>query len=218
MRHELLTVGKLIGGPMGEVERFLKTLCRRSRCGRGQPLFCLRRHAQRGLCRGQRRASRGRSGPQRHRAETAVDVEDTNGKLVIEGKDIRGYTISEEIIPDAGVTIQGVKAFSQITSITGVGWAQGGTGPDTIVIGFGDVVGLPDVLLAASDAFLVAMGTALLNAPTVAVGAAPLPEHRRCDRRERNPQTEGDLPDLNNAGAGMPRPLHMAFQRRKGKA
>ena len=105
-------------------------------------------------------------------AQTAVDVEDTNGKLVIVGKDVNGNTISEEIIPNAGETVQGVKAFKEIVSITGVGWTQGGTGADTIVIGFGDVVGLPDVLLAASDVFLVAVGTGLLNAPTVGVGAA----------------------------------------------
>ena len=173
MRHEQLSVGKLIGGPNGEVERFLKTFVATPAAAVANRYF-----ASAAMHNGAYTVANGGlpGDGLAHNvtvAETAVDVEDTNGKLVIEGKDIRGYTISEEIIPDAGVTVQGAKAFSLITSITGVGWVQGGTGPDTIVIGFGDLVGLPDVLLAASDVFLAAVGTALLNAPTVGVGAAP---------------------------------------------
>jgi hypothetical protein len=172
MRHELLLVGKLIGGPNGEVERFLKTFVATPATAVANRYF-----ASAAMHNGAYTlANGGLPGDSlAHNvtvAETAVDVEDTNGKLVIEGKDIRGYTISEEIIPDAGVTVQGAKAFSQITSINGVGWAQGGTGPDTIVIGFGDLVGLPDVLQATADVFLVAMGTALINAPTVTVDPA----------------------------------------------
>ena len=173
MRHEELFVGKLYGGPNAEVERFLKTYSAVPAAAVPNRYF-----ASAAMHNGANTVANGGlpGDGLAHNvtvAETAVDTEDTNGKLVIEGKDIRGYAISEEIIPDAGVTVQGAKAFSQITSINGVGWAQGGTGADTIVIGFGDVVGLPDVLLAASDVFLVAMGTALLNAPTAGVGAAP---------------------------------------------
>lgn len=172
MRHEQLSVGKLFGGPSGEVDRFLKTFVATPAAAVANRYF-----ASAAMHNGAYTVANGGlpGDGLAHNvtvAETAVDAEDTNGKLVIEGKDIRGYTIMEEIIPDAGVTVQGTKAFSKITSITGVGWAQGGTGADTIVIGFGDLIGLPDVLLAASDVFLVAMGTALLNAPTVAVGPA----------------------------------------------
>ena len=131
-------------------------------------------------------------------AQTAVDVEDTNGKLVIVGKDVNGNTISEEIIPNAGETVQGVKAFKEIVSITGVGWAQGGTGADTIVIGFGDVVGLPDVLPAASDVFLVAVGTGLINAPTVAVGAAHCQNTVVATGANGTNKLQGHLPDLNS--------------------
>ena len=172
MRYEELSIGKLIGGPNGEVERFLKTFVATPATAVANRYF-----ASAAMHNGAYAVTNGGfpGDGLAHNvtvAETAVDAEDTNGKLVIEGKDVRGYTIMEEIVPDAGVTVQGAKAFSQITSITGVGWVQGGTGPDTIVIGFGDLVGLPDVLLAVSDVFLVGMGTALLNAPTVAVGAA----------------------------------------------
>jgi hypothetical protein len=172
MRHELLTVGKLIGGPMGEVERFLKTYV-------AVPLAAVanRYFASAAMHNGAYAVANGGlpGDGLAHNItclQTAVDVEDTNGTMTIVGKDIRGYTISEVLIPDAGVTVQGTKAFSQVDSITGAGWVQGGTGPDTIVIGFGDAVGLPDILLAASDVFLVAVGTGILNAPTVAVGPA----------------------------------------------
>ena len=172
MRYEQLSIGKLIGGPNGEVERFLKTFVATPATAVANRYF-----ASAAMHNGAYTVANGGlpGDGLAHNvtvAETAVDTEDTNGKLVIEGKDIRGYTIMEEIVPDAGVTVQGTKAFSMITSITGVGWVQGGSGPDTIVIGFGDLVGLPDVLLAASDVFLVGVGTALLNAPTVAVGPA----------------------------------------------
>jgi hypothetical protein len=107
-------------------------------------------------------------------AQTAVDVEDTNGILTITGLDVDGNVISEVLTPDAGVTVQGTKAFAKVTSIVGAGWAQGGTGADTIVIGFGEVVGLPDKLAAAADVLMVAHNTALVNAPTVTVDAAVL--------------------------------------------
>ena len=107
-------------------------------------------------------------------AQTAVDVEDTNGTLTIIGLDADGKVITEDITPNAGSTVQGTKAFKQVTSIVGAGWAQGGTGPDTIIIGFGELIGLPDKIAASDDVLLVASSTALINAPTVTVDAAVL--------------------------------------------
>ena len=106
--------------------------------------------------------------------ETAVDVEDTNGILTITGLDIDGKVITEDITPNAGATVESTKAFKQVTSIVGSGWVQGGTGPDTIVIGFGEVVGLPDRIAAAGDIVLVVVDTGVINAPTVAVDEAVL--------------------------------------------
>ncbi len=104
-------------------------------------------------------------------AETAVGAEDTNGKLTITGLDVDGNIITEDIIPDAGVTIQGARAFKKVTSIVGSGWAQGGGQDDTIVIGFGEIVGLPDRLAVAADVLMLAHNTALVNAPTVVADA-----------------------------------------------
>ena len=101
-------------------------------------------------------------------AQTAVDAEDTNGTLTVSGIDIEGKPISEEIVPDAGVTVEGFKAFKRVDSILGAGWVTGG-GADTIVIGFGDVIGIPDRIAGPADIVLVGFDTGIVNAPTLTV-------------------------------------------------
>jgi hypothetical protein len=96
---------------------------------------------------------------------------DTLGTLTVIGRDINNNVISEVITPVADSPVSGAKAFKSITSITGAGWVIAG-GNDTLVVGFGDIVGLPNVLPLASDVFQVAMGTALINAPTIVVDPA----------------------------------------------
>lgn len=106
---------------------------------------------------------------------TDVDVADTRGIITILGTDIEGKIISEDMTPGANsVIVESLNTFKTITSITGSGWAQGGTTADNIIIGFGDKQGLPDYIVAAGDILLVALDTALVNAPTVAVDAAVL--------------------------------------------
>lgn len=103
--------------------------------------------------------------------ETITDAaEDTNGILTITGLDINGKIITEEIIPNGGATVQGLKAFAKITSIVGSAWVINGATADTIVIGFGEVVGLPDRLSATTDVLLFGFTTALVDAPTVVIG------------------------------------------------
>ncbi len=105
---------------------------------------------------------------------TSVDGADTKGTLLVTGKDIDGMTITETITPGAStVTVQGLRAFKSVTSIVGSGWVTNG-GADTIVIGFGEVLGLPDYIAAAADILMVAFTTALVNAPTATVSTAVL--------------------------------------------
>jgi len=103
-------------------------------------------------------------------AQTAVGAEDTNGIITVVGTDINGLYTTEVITPNAGVTIQGTKAFKTITSITGSGWVIG-EGNDTIVIGYGELVGLPEKVALAADILMVAHNTALVNAPTATVSS-----------------------------------------------
>ncbi len=99
---------------------------------------------------------------------TRVDTADTLGVLTVTGIDVNGKVITENIIPLDNAKAVGSKAFKQVTSLVHSGWAQGGTGPDTCVIGFDEIVGLPEVIADVSDVLLVGFSTALVNAPTVA--------------------------------------------------
>ena len=80
--------------------------------------------------------------------QTATGTEDTNGTIVVVGKDLAGNEITETLTPNAGATVAGAKAFASITSITGVGWVIDGSegNEDKITVGFGAIIGLPDKL------------------------------------------------------------------------
>ena len=80
--------------------------------------------------------------------QTATGTEDTNGTIVVVGKDLAGNEITETLTPNAGATVAGAKAFASITSITGVGWVIDGSEgtEDKITVGFGALIGLPDKL------------------------------------------------------------------------
>lgn len=104
---------------------------------------------------------------------TQVDVADTPGTITITGTDVEGKIISEDIIPAVGSGAT-LKAFLTVASIVGAGWVQGGTGPDTIIIGFGDLIGMPDYIAAAGDILFNALGTTINDAPTLTVDSAVL--------------------------------------------
>jgi hypothetical protein len=61
-------------------------------------------------------------------------VTDTLGTIVVVGKDLLGFTITETITPVDGNTATGTKWFASITSVTGAGWVVDTTA-DTIVVG-----------------------------------------------------------------------------------
>jgi hypothetical protein len=103
-------------------------------------------------------------------AATTDTGADTPGSILFTGLDIKGKIITESIIPSQGSTVQGVKAFAKVTAMLQSGWVIAG-GNDTIVIGFGEVVGLPEKIEAALDVLLVGFNTALVNAPTVVADA-----------------------------------------------
>ena len=109
--------------------------------------------------------------------QTAKDTEDTNGTIVVVGKDLAGNTITETLTPNAGETVAGTKAFAEITSITGAGWAvdaSEGT-KDKITVGFGALIGLPDKLTDTAQVFAASLGNVREGThPTVTVSATAL--------------------------------------------
>lgn len=102
-------------------------------------------------------------------AATTDTGADNPGSILFTGLDIEGKIITESIIPAQGATIQGVKTFAKVTSMLQSLWSIAG-GNDTIVIGFGEVLGLPDYIAAAADILMVGFDVAIVNAPTVVVG------------------------------------------------
>ncbi len=71
---------------------------------------------------------------------------DTLGTIDIVGTDIDDQVLLETITPGANATVQGTQAFKTVTSVTGVAWATGGS-DDTIEIGTGELIGLPDYMV-----------------------------------------------------------------------
>lgn len=106
--------------------------------------------------------------------QTAVGAEDTNGTIVVVGTDLAGAVITETLTPNAGATVAGAKCFKTITSITGAGWVIG-EGNDTVVIGFGSLIGLPDKLADTAQVLAVSLNNVKqATAPTVTVSATAL--------------------------------------------
>lgn len=102
---------------------------------------------------------------------TAVGTADTMGTITVTGTNAIGQVITEAIVPVAGSTVAGLKAFKTVTSVVGAGWvidAVEGT-KDTIKIGVGTVLGLP-IKIATGDCLLSVLGVAYV-VPTVTVGA-----------------------------------------------
>jgi len=75
-------------------------------------------------------------------SHTAAGAADTLGTIDIVGTNLLNEAITETITPLDGTIAHGAKAFKSVTSVTGVGWVIG-EGNDTIVVGFGDKLGLP---------------------------------------------------------------------------
>ena len=99
---------------------------------------------------------------------TVVEVVDgdTMGTIDVVGTDIDDQVLLETITPIADSTVQGTRAFKTIVSVTGVGWATGGN-DDTIEVGFGELIGLPDYLLHDTVLFAIFNNVKEATAPTV---------------------------------------------------
>lgn len=100
---------------------------------------------------------------------------DTPGTITVTGVDLAGAAISEVLIPGANnVTVVGTRAFAGITSIVGAGWVIADAA-DTIIVGFGDLIGLPDHLTDTAQVVAASLNNARqATYPTVTVSATVL--------------------------------------------
>jgi len=86
---------------------------------------------------------------------TAVaDGIDTMGTVLITGTDLDDQVLTDTIIPATDATVQGTRAFKTVVSAVGAGWSTNG-GADQITIGFGDLIGLPDLCVNNTVLFAV---------------------------------------------------------------
>ena len=109
-----------------------------------------------------------------HAEDTEPDV--ALGTIDIVGTDIDDQVLLETITPGADATVQGTMAFKTVTSVTGVDWITGGTS-DNISVGFGDIIGLPDLLPCNTVLFVMFNAIREAVAPTVTNSIAILAEN-----------------------------------------
>lgn len=104
---------------------------------------------------------------------TAVGAADTLGTVTIAGTDRNGDAITEVITPLNGTIASGAKAFKTVTSVTGAGWVIG-EGNDTIKVGVGGLIGLPDKLSSSRCLFGILNGTREGTLPTFTISSTVL--------------------------------------------
>ena len=106
-----------------------------------------------------------------HTIDGAVD---TLGTVVVVGTDLADAVITETFTPVNGTTVQGTLAFKTVTSVTGVGWIIAEAN-DTIEVGFGDLIGLPDRLSATTRVLGASLATVMeTTRPTITFSATVL--------------------------------------------
>jgi hypothetical protein len=104
---------------------------------------------------------------------TAVGAADTLGTIVVVGTDRNNEVISETITPLNGTIASGLRAFKTVTSVTGVGWVIG-EGNDTIKVGVGGKIGLPDKLRNNRPVQGILNGSLEATMPTLTISATVL--------------------------------------------
>jgi len=79
----------------------------------------------------------------------AVGAVDTLGTVTIVGTDSADEELTEVLTPVNGTKVTGTKAFKTVTSATGAGWVIS-EGNDTLIIGTGPALGLPEASASIS--------------------------------------------------------------------
>jgi hypothetical protein len=106
------------------------------------------------------------------------DVTDTTpsitaGTITFVGKDPKGRTITEVMDLADSLTFVGEKIFASVTSATVAGaTVLGGSGDETVIVGVGNVIGLPNDIKASSAITHVYLNQVRVAAPTIAAGVS----------------------------------------------
>ena len=85
-------------------------------------------------------------------------VTDTLGTITFVGTDYDDQALTEVITPVTEATATGLKAFKTVTTATGAGWVVNSTA-DTITIGTGPALGLPEKMAVSVTNSLALLAT-----------------------------------------------------------
>ncbi len=94
--------------------------------------------------------------------QTAVGSTDVGVPFIVTGTDIKGNPITESITSVAGSTVAGALAFKTVTSVVSPAWVINATSTstaDTVVVGVGNLIGLPVAIAENTTVALTALGT-----------------------------------------------------------
>lgn len=97
------------------------------------------------------------------------------GTITVTGKDPMGRTITEVMHPDgegAGKTLTGTKIFAKIDSVVISGASGAEVDVDMVVVGVGNVIGLPLDIPDVDGVRHVYLGGVRIASPTVAIGTS----------------------------------------------
>lgn len=97
----------------------------------------------------------------------------TAGTVVVTGLDCTGTTVTETLTFPT-LTLTGTKIFASVTSVVASGIPGpnlNGGGDETIVVGVGNVIGLPNAITATTAVKHVYLGGARVAAPTLTAGS-----------------------------------------------
>ncbi len=109
-------------------------------------------------------------------ALTDVNNSITGGTLTITGKNCAGSVVTEVMSPDGlggGKTLTGTKIFAKVDSVVIAGTTGaplGGT--DVVICGYGNVIGLPNNIIATTAVKHVFLGGARVTTPVLAAGVS----------------------------------------------
>jgi hypothetical protein len=105
-----------------------------------------------------------------------TDANDSvTGLLTITGKDPMGRTVVETMQPDGaggGKTLTGTKIFASVTTLTITDTAGATPATDVVIVGVGNVIGLPWDIDASAAVQHVYLGGTIQSSPTIATGVS----------------------------------------------
>lgn len=94
------------------------------------------------------------------------------GTMTVTGKDTEGASVVETMSPDglgAGKALTGTKIFAQVDSVVITATAGATGGVDQVIVGVGNIIGLPTDIKATSAVNHVYLGGIRQTSPTVSI-------------------------------------------------